>query len=171
MPTDRRISSIIIPCYSQNHTEYTSNSTHIHLSIFWLHHSPPFESQDPFPLITLPETNIAPKNGWLEYYFPIGEKNIFRGYVSFREVNLLTSTFTLNKPADRGTGDAFTPIKPALMSLWSNSNTWLSTEENIQINRKRWSSFNRVGYDIMRSLLTNTNILPIIGYISYTPEV
>ncbi len=25
------------------------------------------------PPITLPETNIAPKNGWLEYYFPIGE--------------------------------------------------------------------------------------------------
>ena len=24
-------------------------------------------------LYTLPETNIAPKNGWLEYYFPIGE--------------------------------------------------------------------------------------------------
>ena len=23
--------------------------------------------------ITLPETNIAPKNQWLEYYFPIGE--------------------------------------------------------------------------------------------------
>ncbi len=23
-------------------------------------------------LDTLPETNIAPKNGWLEYYFPIG---------------------------------------------------------------------------------------------------
>ena len=22
---------------------------------------------------TLPETNIAPKNGWLEYYFPIEE--------------------------------------------------------------------------------------------------
>ena len=22
---------------------------------------------------TLNETNIAPKNGWLEYYFPIGE--------------------------------------------------------------------------------------------------
>ncbi len=21
----------------------------------------------------MPETNIAPKNGWLEYYFPIGE--------------------------------------------------------------------------------------------------
>ena len=33
---------------------------------------------------TLPETNIAPGNGWLEYYFPIGEA-YFRGYVSFRE--------------------------------------------------------------------------------------
>ncbi len=22
--------------------------------------------------VTLPETNIAPTNGWLEYYFPIG---------------------------------------------------------------------------------------------------
>ncbi len=30
---------------------------------------------------TLPETNIAPKNGWLEYYFPIGARPIFRGYV------------------------------------------------------------------------------------------
>ena len=26
-----------------------------------------------FVFDTLPETNIAPKNGWLEYYFPIGE--------------------------------------------------------------------------------------------------
>ena len=24
-------------------------------------------------IYTLPETNIAPENGWLEYYFPIGE--------------------------------------------------------------------------------------------------
>ncbi len=24
-------------------------------------------------IITLPKTNIAPTNGWLEYYFPIGE--------------------------------------------------------------------------------------------------
>ena len=23
--------------------------------------------------VSFPETNIAPKNGWLEYYFPIGE--------------------------------------------------------------------------------------------------
>ena len=23
-------------------------------------------------VITLPETNIAPENGWLEYYFPFG---------------------------------------------------------------------------------------------------
>ena len=27
---------------------------------------------------TLPETNIAPENGWLEYYFPIG-KAYFQG--------------------------------------------------------------------------------------------
>ncbi len=26
-----------------------------------------------FPSDTLPKTNIAPTNGWLEYYFPIGE--------------------------------------------------------------------------------------------------
>ena len=25
------------------------------------------------PPSTLPETNIAPKNGWLEYYFPVAE--------------------------------------------------------------------------------------------------
>ena len=28
---------------------------------------------------TLPETNIAPENGWLECYFPIGFRPIFRG--------------------------------------------------------------------------------------------
>ena len=34
---------------------------------------------------TLPETNIAPKNGWFQYYFPIG-KAYFQGRtVSFRE--------------------------------------------------------------------------------------
>ena len=31
------------------------------------------------PTDTLPETNIAPKNVWLEYYFPIGFRRIFRG--------------------------------------------------------------------------------------------
>ena len=31
-----------------------------------------------FATITLPETNIAPKNGWLEYYFPFGFRPIFR---------------------------------------------------------------------------------------------
>ncbi len=38
-------------------------------------------------VFTLPETNIAPKNGWLEYYFPIGFRPILRGKlaVSFRE--------------------------------------------------------------------------------------
>ena len=26
-------------------------------------------------VVTLPETNIAPENGWLEYYFPFGMAN------------------------------------------------------------------------------------------------
>ena len=34
---------------------------------------------------TLPKTNIAPKNGWLEYYFPIGDAYFQGRTVSFRE--------------------------------------------------------------------------------------
>ena len=34
---------------------------------------------------TLPKTNIAPTNGWLEYYFPIGEAYCQGRTVSFRE--------------------------------------------------------------------------------------
>ena len=37
------------------------------------------------PNTTIPETNIAPGNGWLEYYFHFGSRLIFRGYVTFRE--------------------------------------------------------------------------------------
>ena len=37
---------------------------------------------------TLPETNIAPENGWLEYYFPFLGWHIFRCYVSFRECKI-----------------------------------------------------------------------------------
>ena len=33
---------------------------------------------------TLPETNMAPENQWLEDEFPLG-RPIFKGYVSFRE--------------------------------------------------------------------------------------
>ena len=32
-----------------------------------------------WPSTTLPETNIAPENGWLEYYFPIGVPAYFQG--------------------------------------------------------------------------------------------
>ena len=39
---------------------------------------------------TLPETNISPKNGWLEYYFPIGFRPIFRCYVSERKCNIFS---------------------------------------------------------------------------------
>ena len=34
---------------------------------------------------SLPETNIAPENGWLEYYFPIGMAYFQVQTVSFRE--------------------------------------------------------------------------------------
>ena len=37
--------------------------------------------------ITLLETNIALENGWLEYYFPIGEAYFQGRAVSFREGN------------------------------------------------------------------------------------
>ena len=36
-------------------------------------------------VIILPETNVAPKNGWLEMYFPIGEVYFQVRTVSFRE--------------------------------------------------------------------------------------
>ena len=40
-----------------------------------------FSKGDHFLILayTLPETNIAPRNGWLEYYFPIGFRPFFRG--------------------------------------------------------------------------------------------
>ena len=42
--------------------------------------------EDPGSIVgTLPETNIAPTNGWLEYYFPIGEAYFQGRTVSFRE--------------------------------------------------------------------------------------
>ncbi len=31
------------------------------------------EQKQKWKAITLPETNIAHENGWLEYYFPIGD--------------------------------------------------------------------------------------------------
>ena len=34
---------------------------------------------------TLPETNIATRNGWLKYYFPIGQAYFQGRTVSFRE--------------------------------------------------------------------------------------
>ncbi len=42
--------------------------------------------------ITLPETNIASENWWLEYYFPFG-KAYFQGRtVSFRKGNPIDET-------------------------------------------------------------------------------
>ncbi len=36
-------------------------------------HSTWLDSSQDLRMVTLPETNIAPENGWLEDYFPIGE--------------------------------------------------------------------------------------------------
>ena len=38
----------------------------------------PEEKESSFPTINFQETNIAPENGWLEYYFPFG-KTYFQG--------------------------------------------------------------------------------------------
>ena len=40
-----------------------------------------------FNMHTLPKTNIAPENGCLEYYLPIGEAYFQVQFVSFREGN------------------------------------------------------------------------------------
>ena len=44
---------------------------------FFVGRAPQKEGIEVVPII-LPEANIASKNGWLEYYFPIGEAN-FQG--------------------------------------------------------------------------------------------
>ena len=68
--------------------------------------------------VTLPKTNIAPTNGWLEYYFPIGFRPIFRGElaVSFREgmscqdsAERKTSLTTLKRPAGSPQRPAWSP--------------------------------------------------------------
>ena len=48
-------------------------------------------------MITLPETNIAPKNGWLEYYFPIGEAYFQGRNVSFREGSVWVYTLKVDQ--------------------------------------------------------------------------
>ena len=48
-----------------------------HIFSFWVDSMHPLNDVT----FTLPETNIAPENGCLEYYFPFGNKNpTFRGF-------------------------------------------------------------------------------------------
>ena len=57
------------------HLTGTSNGI-LPTNLSWAHKNQlqlDFDLQKSLKNITLPETNIAPKNGWLEYYFPIGE--------------------------------------------------------------------------------------------------
>ena len=46
---------------------------------FWVKKSPLHVRFSPPICFTLPETNIAPENGWLEEEFPFGARPIFRG--------------------------------------------------------------------------------------------
>ena len=46
---------------------------HIYMYLMKLSHMSFFIKSMAYKWHTLPETNIAPENGWLEYYFPIGE--------------------------------------------------------------------------------------------------
>ncbi len=39
------------------------------------------------PWFTLPETNIAPKNGWVEDEFPFVARPIFRGFVGSEDLS------------------------------------------------------------------------------------
>ena len=73
-----------IDCRGLSPVEIISHSTtasliHIlKMGTKWQQQCPPKLSS------TLPETNIAPENAWLEYSFPFGMA-YFQGYVSFRE--------------------------------------------------------------------------------------
>ncbi len=60
---------------------------------------------------TLPETNIAIENGWLEYWFPFGIWPIFRCYLSFRE-----STFLLNASPSDISHSFLGPLLPLLQN-------------------------------------------------------
>ena len=50
--------------------------------------------------ITLPETNIFAENGWLEYYFPIGIRPIFRCELLVSGMVLETNPFNNQNPKD-----------------------------------------------------------------------
>ena len=64
-------------------------------------------------MVTLPETNIEPENGWLEYYFPVGSLPIFRGKlaVSFREGNNPLDSHNLTPFPHRQEAHLSEPVK------------------------------------------------------------
>ncbi len=68
---------------------------------------------------TLPQTNIAPENGWLAYYFPFGFRPIFRGelLVSGR-VSAEEITRNQSMKAARYASSGH-PISPAARQLWA----------------------------------------------------
>ena len=102
-----------------------SNSINIPLAIKKIHQSINQPTNQP---ITLPETNIfAPKNWWLEYYFPIGFRPIFRGYVSFREGNQPSNSIQTNQfnSIQFNSSQIRGKVLSATLSCWASCAAWL----------------------------------------------
>ncbi len=113
---------------------------------------------------TLPKFNSSPlKNGWLECYFPIGFRPIFRGHVSFREGNIChfpqgTSTFFL----------LFTRVEKTFFS--GSKLPWIlpwykGQESQKNTNPRSWSPpfFSTKTIFILEFFRTKTLLAPLMG--------
>ena len=70
-PTEHHSSVIVPPIHDESSSASLMRKLFLHVAITFQ----PFNLQSQYieQHVTLPETNVAPENGWLEYYFPIGE--------------------------------------------------------------------------------------------------
>ena len=74
------------------------------------------------PAVTLPETNMAPENGWLEYFFVsrLGSP-IFRCYVSFREGSFWgckNATMPINSKAQTDSYECAVPVSTGFWAIF-----------------------------------------------------
>ena len=60
-------------------------------------------------ICTLPETNITPKNTWLEYYFPIGARPIFKGELLVSERVIFAGTLVNHQKKTHENGCVYIP--------------------------------------------------------------
>ena len=79
------------------------------------------ESESEYKTVTLPKTNIAPTNGWLEYKpFLLGSRPIFRGEnVSFREGKISSIWWSYNGHGIRSTLNLATYFYPSFQKGYS----------------------------------------------------